>query len=157
MRRPPGGDYCRFFNSPVRSRRMPRSFRSNYAHSTTACSIETWRCCVTASIRRLLAPLMGVGSPSPSVPRVALLLRRGWAKYRDFLILYRRAILQQMQKPTGPCPSASVLLSTFTRPLRQWKERESEGCSHITSGIRVIRPAEGCADREKDLLGYRCR
>lgn len=43
-------------------------------------------CCVTASIRRLLASLMGVGSPSPSVPRVALLLRRGWAKYRDFLI-----------------------------------------------------------------------
>ena len=30
---------------------------------------------------------MDVGSPSPSVPRVALLLRRGRAKYRDFLII----------------------------------------------------------------------
>jgi hypothetical protein len=33
------------------------------------------------------------------------------------------------------------------------EREESEGCSHITSGIRVIRPAEGCADREKDLRG----
>src|SRR6266566_8188526 len=44
MPRLPGDVCCRFFSSPARLRRTPHTFRLSSDRSTTACSIETWRC-----------------------------------------------------------------------------------------------------------------
>src|SRR5258707_7660986 len=94
MRRPPGGDCCRFFSSQVRSRRTPRSFRSNFAHSTTACSIVIWLSSVSESIRRRLVCLMVVGFPLPYDPRVTFLLHRRYPKYRDSLLTYQKTRME---------------------------------------------------------------
>src|SRR6266702_4005824 len=83
-----GGGCCLFFNFPVCLRVTLIWFRSNCARSTTVCSIETWRCCVNGSIRHRLTSLMDADSRSSSVPRVAVLLRRRRAKYRDSLLKY---------------------------------------------------------------------
>lgn len=79
-------EQLRFFNSPVRSRRMPRSFRLNYTHSTTACSIEIWPFCANASIKRRRSCPTGAASRSPFARPVAFLLRRRQPKYRESLI-----------------------------------------------------------------------
>src|SRR5437016_5839637 len=87
MPRLPGDVCCRFFSSPARLRRTPHTFRLSSDRSTTACSIETWRCFANGRTRRLLACPMDVGSRSPCSQPVAFLLRRHKPKYRGSLII----------------------------------------------------------------------
>jgi hypothetical protein len=77
-----------FFSFPARSRRTPRWFRSNYARSMTGRSIVTWPCCVNGSTKPHRICLMDADSCSPSVQRVAFLLRRRRPKYRESLITW---------------------------------------------------------------------
>src|SRR5260221_5232204 len=87
MRKQPGSGYCHFFTFPAPLRAIPPRSRWSCIRSTTAHSTAILYCSVHGSIRRLLASPMDADSRSPSVPRVAVLLRRTETKYRDSLMI----------------------------------------------------------------------
>jgi len=88
---------------------------------------------VNRSTKRRLACPMDVGSPLPSVPRVAFLLRRQGPKYRESLLIQRpfeRIVVKSVKRVVLPIVCAfldsryeDVFLPLVGVPVRKEEQR----------------------------------